>query len=443
MLNLKSFTDFVRLIQGKFFKEIPGIDPTIKASLTRASTVSAAAAGVSNQEGLKDAVKQSFWQTADDDFLELIGSYDDTDRFNPQQSSGFCAATGVFGTSIPQDTPITFNGNSYLVTTDSAVQEYSGAIILSFAAGLVTVVTDLVHTLSTGLEVVISGATQADYNGTFEIVVLDENTFTYELVAGALTTDNGIYTTEYALLNIESVIAGSNQNIDSCGKLAINVTDIDSVVFVGTDGISGGLGQESLEDYRERTGEAHSLTPGIATPPSIKFSAKSIPGNTRVFIVRPTGTPSGTPGEAGYKPEIGETVVYILRDNDQSIIPSAAILQTTKDQIIADGLWPTYIPDVHLYVIAPILLTQDFNFTSITPNTVTMQNAIREQLVPFFKDNAEIEGTIKPDILNSFLRQIQDPSTGQFLTAFTYTSPAGDIVAGSGEIYTRGDVTFA
>lgn len=440
-LNIKSFTDFVRLIQGKFQKEIPEIDPTIKASLARASAVSSAAAGVSNQEGIQDAVNQSFWQTADDDFLELFGEYDDTTRFGTQAASGFGAATGTLAEVVSQDTSITYNGNSYLTIQDASVQEYTGDVSLSFSAGLVTAVTSIAHTLSTGLSVTIAGAAQGDYNGTFEIIALDDETFTYELTAGSLTTDSGTYSSEYALLSIESVNEGSDQNADS-GAI-MSMSPLDGIIYVGVDGIAGGLDEESIEDYRTRVGEAHNLTPGIATPPSIVASAKSIAGNTRVFVVRPNGTSGGTQGEAGYKPELGETVVYILRDDDTSILPSSAVLTETKDQIIDDGLWPTFLRDYHLFVLAPTLVTQDFAFSSITPNTVTMQNAIKEQLPSFFEDNADIEGTITLDEVNAFLLQIQDSTTGEFLTAFTYTDPSADIVADSGEIYTLGDVTFA
>jgi uncharacterized phage protein gp47/JayE len=442
-LNTKSFTDFVRQIQGKFMKELPAIDPTVKASLAGSSVVSTAAGAVSLQEGIKDAVRQSFWQTQDGDFLELTGELNDTPRFDPQEAQGQATATGVLSTLIPADTPLTFNGNTYLNVQDSTIQEFSGGISLSFSAGIVTVVTDLVHTLATGLSVTISGATQTDYNGTFEIIVLDNTTFTYDLTAGSLTTDNGTYTVEYALLNVESSGTGAVQNVASGGILTIDLTDIDDNVFVGTDGIDGGSDEESEEDYRERTGESYSLTPGIATPPSLVASAKSIPGNTRVFVVRPDGTSGGVQGSAGYKPELGETVIYILRDNDQSILPSSAVLTATKDQIIADGLWPTFTPDDLLYVLAPILQTQDFVFTSISPNTITMQNAIRDQLVSFFEDNSEIEGTISLEkTLNPFLQKVTDPSTGALLSSFTYTTPSADIVAGSGEIYTVGTVTF-
>lgn len=443
MLIRKLFVDFVRLTNGKFNKEIPEIDPTIKASGARATTVAVAATAVSLQEGTTDVVKQSFPQSADDEFLSLIGSYDNNDPFLAQVANGQASVGGVLSTAVPNNTALTFNGNSYVTITASSVLVYSGDLDLSFSAGIVTVVTTLNHTLATGLSVAITGATQTEYNGTFDIVVLSENSFSYELDAGALTTDSGVYSALYALLNVESLETGSDKNISSGGEMAIDITNIDSVASVGSGGVVGGFDNETTEDYRPRVMEGHDFTPGIATPPGIVFSAKQIRGNTRVFVIRPTGVTSGVVGEAGYKPDLGETVIYLLRDNDPSIIPNSATLTETKNKIISDGNWPTFIPDQFLYLLAPILLMQDFAFTSITPNTVTMQNAIRTQLVGFFEDNAEIEGTISLlDTLNPFLRTIKDPSTGQLLTGFTYTIPPGDMVAGSGEIYTVGDVSF-
>jgi uncharacterized phage protein gp47/JayE len=443
-LSIKTFTDFANLIAGKFKKEIPGIDPTIEASLSRASTVSSAAAAVSLQEGAIDVVKQSFLQTADDEFLELIGEPNKTTRFDPQASTGSASVAGVLSEPVPQGTSLIYAGNEYLTLIASSVQEYSGDIDLSFSAGIVTVETELPHTLASGLNVIIAGAVQTDYNGTFEITVLNDTTFIYELTAGSLGTDTGTYSSTYAILAIQSSEKGEIQNIAPGGALSINVTNINDTAYVGAGGIVDGRGTEDIEDYRDRVEENYSITPGIASPPAIKSSAKEIDGNTRVFIIRPVGgVTGGTPGEAGYYPQPGETVIYILRDNDPSIIPTTEKLTQTKDKIISDGHWPTFISDEFLYLIAPILKAIDFNFTAISPNTVTMQNAIRDQLVAFFEDNADIEGTISLiETLDPFLRTVQDPSTGQLLSSFTYTLPPGDITTVSGEIAVRGSVTF-
>jgi uncharacterized phage protein gp47/JayE len=443
-LQLKKFSDFFNLIIGKFQKEVPEIDATIKGSLARASSGASAVAGVGIQEGIADVNKQAFWQTSDDDFLELTGEYDKTVRFSAQTASGQCAVEGVLNTLISLGTQLNAQGFTYRTLQDTLVQTYLGDVSLTFSGGIVTAITSAQHSLATGIEVVIANAVQSEYNGTFKITVLDNFTFTYEITAGVLTSDNGDYTSVYALLDIESDETGINVNLSSGATLSISVIDIDDTAYVLNDGIEGGLEEEDIEAYRVRVGESHTLTPGIATIPTIKFSAKKVEGNTRVFVFRGQNTSSGTPGTSGYIPSLGETVVYILRDNDVNIIPSSTKLAETKQQILDDNIWTTLVPESNLYLLAPILVEENFTFSSITPNTATMQNAIRDQLDDFFRDNAMVglpSYTVNLTDIESFLRQVQD-STGAILQAFTLDSPSGDLVAGSGEIYAKGTVSF-
>lgn len=440
-LSVKTFTDFFNSIIGNFNANVPEIDPTIEASFARASTGANAIAAVGLQDGIQDAVNQSFWQTADDDFLEMIGEYDNTIRLPAQNASGFAAVEGVLTTLVPQNTILTAQGNSYQTLQDANVSNYNGTITLTYNAGIVTVITDVIHTLSNNITVTIAGATQPDYNGSFIITVIDENTFTYNLSAGVLTNDTGTYSANYALLNIISVLTGQTQNLNAGAQLKINVVDINSKAYVNVNGISGGTDIEDIDDYRIRVGEAHTLTPGIATEPMLVYSAKKIAGNTRIFVIRATKTPSGTPGVAGYMPGLGETVIYVLRDDDVSIIPTPLVLANTKQQIIDDGLWATTTTTSSLYVLAPILMTQNFEFTDVVPNTSTMQLAIEQQLLVYFRENAEVGGTNTIQDIEYFLRNVQDV-TGALLLSYTINIPAVDIVANSGEIYTLGTVSF-
>ena len=231
-LKFKSFSDLVNLMNGKTYKQLPGIDPTIDASIIKSSIASNGAGMVSVQQGIQDAVNQSFPQTADDEFLELHGAINNIVRFPASESVGYGAVTGLITTVVPASTPITYNGNSYLTLADSSVLEYSGGVSLSYSSGIVTAVTDIDHTLSTGLEVTITDSVQTNYNGTFIITVLSENTFTYELEAGILNVDTGVYASEYALLQIESVDTGLNKNVNAGAIMVIDITDLSDDVFV-------------------------------------------------------------------------------------------------------------------------------------------------------------------------------------------------------------------
>ena len=446
--SFKTFKDFFSLCVGKFQKELEEVDPTIKASLGRAVVGASAISAVGIQEGVEDAADQMFWQTADDDFLEIIGEYDKTTRFTAQKSSGYCATHGVLTTLIPADTPLTCLGKNYITLLDAYVQNYTDSVSLSFSGGIVTAITTSEHTLSTGLEVTISdAAVYTEYNGTFIITVLDENTFTYELDDTPAGADTGSYSSDYVLLDIESVDTGDDVNLESGVVMKIDVVDIEDDVFVGVDGITGGLEEEEIEDYRERVGESHILIPGISTEAMIKYSAKKIVGNTRVYVIRPTVDEyghvitEGTRGDAGYLPMLGEAVIYILRDNDPSIEPSQAVLDETKAQILSDGSWSSLTSEDNLFVLAPTIIEVDFTFTSITPDTSTMRAAIEEQLATFFIDNSDIAGIVYLDEVKTFLRQVQD-STGAFLTGFTMTIPSDDLEADEGELFILGTVTF-
>lgn len=444
-LLLKTVTDFYNSIVGKFSKELPEVDPTIEASLAKMAAVTSAVAASNLQEGLEDAVDQMFWQTQDGDFLAKTGEYNKITQNEPQSAIGFCSVEGVLNTIIPTGTNLTGNnGLTYSVLQDAVVQEYEGEIDLSYSGGIVTAITAAEHTLSTGITVTISNAVQTDYNGTFVITVIDNVTFQYELTAGSLTTDSGDYLATYASLNIECLASGQNTNIGAGGTLQIDVVDIDDTAYAQTGGISGGTDLESTKDFKVRVGEAQNLTPGIAAISGEIFSAKKIAGNTRVFVERGQTSPVGTPGVPGYIPALGQTVIYVLRDNDVSITPSQTILDETKQQIIDDGNWPTLTSDENLYLFAPILVQQNFELQDLTPNTVSMQNAVRNRLIDFFRDNARVGNptyTILLEDIKTFLRTITD-ATGARLTAVTVNNPSSNLVAASGEIYIRGTVTF-
>jgi hypothetical protein len=60
---------------------------------------------------------------------------------------------------------------------------------------------------------------------------------------------------------------------------------------------------ESDASYRARILLSRSLLEGVYTPDQVWLAALSVPGNTRVFVVRPDSAGSGIPGVAGFQPE--------------------------------------------------------------------------------------------------------------------------------------------
>ena len=448
-LPIRSFSDFFNLVIGKFHSNLPAVDPNQNASLARALAASQSVAGYSLQDGLQDAVKQMFPQTADNDFLDLIGSYDKTIRYQSVAAAGQAAVNGILNTLIPAGTQLQYGSIIYLTQADVYIQSFSDTINLTYLNGTITATTNLPHSLATGLSVLISGASQSALNGTFTITVIGPNQFTYQVPAGVYVLDSGSYTSLSALMNLVATTEGENTNANAGSALNIAVTNVNASAFVCFEGLAGGSDAETDDAYRARVMQAHSLTPGIATPPQEIWSAKKISGNTRVFVIRAqspaNGGGRGTPGQAGYIPNVGETVIYIVRDNDLNIVPNSTLLAETKAQIIADGLWPSFVSTDQLYVLGPNLLAVNMTISNLSPNTLTMQNAIKNQLVQFFIENAfmtQPTKNISYKALIAFLNKVQDPTNGALIQSYTLVTPTADIAVGSGQLAVLGAITW-
>ena len=169
----------------------------------------------------------------------------------------------------------------------------------------------------------------------------------------------------------------------------------------------------------------------------------STPGNTRVFVVRPDSAGSGIPGLPGFQPAPGETAVYVLRDGDMPITPPLVVLEQTKQAVIALGSLPAHTREQDVYVMAPTLITADFTFSSITPDTSTMRAAIQAQLAAFFADGVDFEESVSEAAYLSALYATRDLTTGQVLAGFTLSTPTDDIAVPLGGIAALGAVTFA
>jgi len=434
----------MNLAVGKAIIKLPGIDPNKLASFLLANSKSSAAVGYALQDGIQDVVNQALPQTADDDFLSLHGSYDNTIQLAAVQSTGQAAVGGTLTTLIPEGTQLNYGSVVYNTLQDSYITAFSGTFTATYAGGTVTATTLLPHTLSTGLTVTISGCSQSAFNGDYTITALTAYTFSYSITAGSYISDTGTYSSNYALLNLLAVVGGYNGNALAGTALSINLTGANTTAYVGVAGLGNGSDIEDIETYRARVMQAHSLVPGLGNIPQLTWSAKKIPGNTRVFVIRAVNTNNGggtgSQGVPGYVPAPNETCIYVVRDNDLSIQPSASLLTTTKNQILSDGLWGAHLPVSQLYVMAPNLTAVNFRITGVA--SITMQNAIKDQLVQFWIENtimASTTSTIKLQTINNFLTQVQDPITGIILqNNYTLVTPSTDVTYQSGYIPTNG-----
>lgn len=448
-LTYPSFDDLSAQIRAEFRKQLPDVDPTVFGSWARAFADGNAVLAQSISFLVRDLEQQLFPQTATGEFLDVWGAYEGLTRNPETPATGDITITGTAGTVIPALTAFTgSNGEAYqstAVATITSVNESISSLTRSGTTVTATMASE--HDLANGIDVLISGANEAEYNGTFTITVTSSLTFQYTIIGSPATPATGSpeYDIDLASCTVESVNNGELTNLESGAQLAFDVAvaGADSPGIVQYDGLTGGASEETDEQYRARIILSRSIIEGVFTPDQIKLAALSITGNTRAFVKKPTLTVCSGGGGTATDPVPGQCSVFVLRDNDVPITPSPAILATTKQAIIDDGALPAHMSEVDLFVVAPTLVSTDFDIDSLSPDTPTMRTAVASQLQAFFEDTVDFEETVTEASYLGAIQQTQDLQTGQFIVSFSLSTPTGDITITDGEIAVLGNVTFS
>jgi len=153
----------------------------------------------------------------------------------------------------------------------------------------------------------------------------------------------------------------------------------------------------------------------------------------------PTTPATGTITASGGVP-LGQTIVYLMRDNDDSAIPSASEISTATTDLRA--IQPANTADVDFIIKAPDPVSVDFTFTALSPNTSTMQASITANLQALFKEGTTVGSDLKEFAYNSAIYQTIDSETADVITNFALSAPSGDVSVGTGEIAVLGTITY-
>lgn len=157
------------------------------------------------------------------------------------------------------------------------------------------------------------------------------------------------------------------------------------------------------------------------------------------FATGATGTATGTITSDYSEVQLGQVVVYFLRDNDTNIIPSAAEVLEVKTAILV--IKPANTDDDNVFVKAPIANPIDFTFSALTPNTQGIRESIETNLQNLFK-SISLGETITETAYNTSIQNSFDSSNGIGVTDFTLSSPSGDLVPLFNEILTINNIAF-
>lgn len=173
--------------------------------------------------------------------------------------------------------------------------------------------------------------------------------------------------------------------------------------------------------------------------------ARIIVESTTVFHYIVTGSPispaaTATTITATTIIPLGTVRTYFMRDNDADSIPGASEVATVKAAI--DSILPANVSTTDNLVVAPVAVPVDYAFTELVPNTSTMRESIAANIQQFHDEQTTVSVDVDEDAYRAAIKNTVDLDTGAIVNSFELSTPVGDIAIGSGEIATKGLVTF-
>ena len=390
---------------------------------------------------LRKATLEFFPQTATTDFLSTGWWVDITGlvRNAATPAQGQVVITGTAGKSLPSGSTLTANNVTY--TNDAAVGIAAQTLTISSltrSGTTATAETSGNHLLATGMSVVISGATESDYNGTYTITVTADNEFTYTVANSPSTPATGspIASITYGVGSVTCAVTGATGNVSSGGTLTISSppTGVDASAIATFGGVDGGAAQETEDAYRERILEALGTDYGTFTAAEIKIVAKQITGVTRVWVKE--ATLNGTNGV-----NEGQVEIAFVRDNDSNIFPSATEVATVKDRIV-DTIKPAHTATEDVVVQVPTANAVAITFSALSPDTPTMRAAISARLAQFFNEAVDYETDIPLIDIECAIKDAYSVEDRLAPVTFTLSAPAGTTSISSNELPTLGTITW-
>ena len=348
------------------------------------------------------------------------------------KASGKITITGTVGSLIPTGTLFkTLDGIQYEAKGDVTIATNTVAVSsLTSSSGIATAVFTGDTSFATGMEIDFAGANEAEYNTTATIQVISPNTITYPISGSPASPATGTITATADMGSIEviSVDYGLDKNQDNGVELTLvsGIAGIDGSAFVQYDGLSGGADLETDEDlraryiFRKQNPVAHFN--GIA----IENEARKISFVDRVWVQDIT-------------PEVGQVTIYFSNKDGSSA--TALEIATVKNQILT--IKPANTDNDDVFVYTPTLLPIAFTFSSLTPNTASMKQAIVDNLTNFFVTQTELATDVKQNSYIAAIKNTRDKTSGLQVADFVLSTPTGDITVASDELPTLGAVTFS
>ena len=344
--------------------------------------------------------------------------------------SGQTASGSVFidssqtgsGTTIPNGTEFQASNGGIFTTQSVAILGASSLAQvgqITHSGGVATFTTAAAHGLASNALVTVTGAVEAGYNLVDAVItVVTATTFTYLVNSATSSPSTGtpLAAIDGATIPVSATDSGDEGNLSADAELAF-VTPIAGVETFGQitfAEVTNGLDVETDDALRKRLLDRiqNPVTPFNAA--EITAIAREIAGVTRVFVQETT-------------PLIGQVSIFFMRDLDDDPIPTAQQVTDTKTAILV--IKPADIADSDVIVAAPVGISTNFVFASISPDTTTMREAITASLTDLFSQTPEVGVNVVEDAYRSVIFNTVDPATGNRVTTFSLTVPVFVITA--------------
>lgn len=137
---------------------------------------------------------------------------------------------------------------------------------------------------------------------------------------------------------------------------------------------------------------------------------------------------------------LGQLRTFFMRDNDPDPIPTGSEVDTVRDKI--NEILPANTSVNDNIVAVPVAVPVAYTFTELVPNTSTMRAAVDANIAQFHDEGTVVGIDVDEDSYRAAIKNTVDPDTGDTVLSFTLSTPSGDITIDSGQIATKGVVTF-
>lgn len=436
-IEIPSLRDLSRRAAADVQSALPSANPTLRETLLQALVFATTGRTWEAWQQLRLLEREIFPDTASDvTTQERWGALKGLAPLLASKAQGYISFTQVEGETaspIPLGTVLqSGTGDLYRTLEAVTMQAVSLSIVSMTRLGsTVTVQTSADHNFTGKTRVTITGANEADYNNTHDIVATGTDSFSFEIETIPDSPATGTMTASAALATalVESDGVGQAQNLASDAALTLTspIAGVEDEARVVFSTVSGGSDDEATEEFRARYLHDYANPVAQFNTAAIVRAARAVPGVTDVFVHPIT-------------PNIGDVTVYFLRGRDADIIPSAKEVADVRAAIL--DIFPAHSNPGDLYVLAPTQHLVDFTFTELEPASKSLQDQIIANLKALFRSQTSVGQVLEEDAYRAAIFNTVTLDGQERVTRFELSEPLDDIVPQAGAIPALGSVTF-